>query len=484
MIEDFYREFYRRISSSKSDCYVHYDERISYKKMHNIMLKMNSILNKYSRAKVGIYARKNFLNYTAISATILSNNIWIPFNPDIPDARNLEMMNVAKPALILVEQRLPEAIANFADRNGIKVEVLENMASTVDEIDFDPTAMKADEIAMIYFTSGSTGSPKGVPLTHENYIVNVLNILKILSLRKGEGFADYHDLAFVISVPILFPCFMTESAIAPAKSRQDIMFPIKNLMNNKVSVLITVPSTLARIRQMQSQEISNCCIGTLIMCGEPFHLDLLEYALEKVRPKAIFNFYGSTEVGPWTFYQRCNAGDVERFSKYGMVPIGVPIEGNQIEITNEGELCVAGAQITPGYLDGVNADRFYEKNGRRWFLTGDKVVYDGGFYICKGRLDSQVKVSGYRIELSDIEAHLRSITGVEAAICFVSGEEPTKMIVSVLHSEEKITLSAVRKHLRSRLPAYMLPRKIVLLKKMPLNKSGKIDRVKLIEEHT
>ena len=81
------------------------------------------------------------MNYTAISATILSNNGRIPFNPDIPDARNLEMMNVA--VSLNLGNSLPEAIANFADRNGIKVEVLENMASTVDEIDFDPTAMKA-----------------------------------------------------------------------------------------------------------------------------------------------------------------------------------------------------------------------------------------------------------------------------------------------------------------------------------------------------
>lgn len=484
MIKDFYNEFYKHIRDSGADCYIQYDERFKYKEMHNIMLRMNSILSNYNRAKVGIYADKSFLNYTAIAATLLSNNIWMPFNPKIPDARNLEMMDVAQPSLILADKALPPAIAAFASSKGIEVEILEQLASMEDEKGFDFSLIKANEVAMVYFTSGSTGLPKGVPLTHENYIVNVRNILQILSLKKGEVFADYHDLAFVISVPIVFPCIMTESAIAPATSRQDIMFPIKHLTKNNVTVLITVPSTLARIRQMERNGLPRCNIRTLIMCGEPFHLDLLEYALEKVKAKYIFNFYGSTEVGPWTFYQRCTTGDIQRFSKYGMVPIGAPIKGNLIEVTCEDELCVSGPQVTPGYLENVNADRFYEKGGNRWFLTGDKVICDDGVYICKGRLDSQVKVGGYRIELTDIEAHLRSIPGVDAAMCFVSGEEPNKIIVSILHSQEEIALPTVRKHLKSRLPVYMLPRKVVVLRKMPLNKSGKIDRVQLLEQYT
>ncbi|MDA0655116.1 MAG: AMP-binding protein [Proteobacteria bacterium] len=483
MIEAFYREFYDRISRSNRDAYVHYGERYSYAQMHDNILCINSVLKSFQRANVGIYAKKSFLNYSAIAATLLSNNIWIPFNPEIPDARNLEMMSLARPSVILTDEPLPEVLGAFAAMHGIQVEQLSSLVEGEAKGGLDVAAMQAGDVAMIYFTSGSTGVPKGVPLTHENYIINVRNILRLLPLREGEVFADYHDLAFVISVPIFFPCVMTESAIAPATSRQDMMLPMKNLTENKVSVFITVPSTLARIRQMNKDGLADCHLNVLIMCGEPFHLDLLDYAANKLRPNCIFNFYGSTEVAPWTFCQRCEASDVARFAKYGMVPIGAPIEGNDIEISEEDELCVAGAQITPGYLGGVSAEKFYEKDGKRWYATGDKVVVDNGLYVCKGRLDSQVKIGGYRIELSDIEAHLRGVDGVDAAICFVSGEDPAKTIVAVLHSDREIALNEVRAHLKDKLPHYMIPRKVVTLAKMPLNKSGKIDRALLKEAH-
>ena len=146
--------------------------------------------------------------------------------------------------------------------------------------------------------------------------------------------------------------------------------------------------------------------------------------------------------------------------------------------TETSELLVAGPQVTPGYLSEQEASRFTILDGVRWYRTGDIVVQQNGLYFCKGRLDAQVKLSGYRVELMDIEAHLRTLPEVNGAVCFVSPiSGHGEMIVAVLHSYRKIQLAEVRGHLKSKLPTYMFPRKVFMISEVPLNKSGKIDRL-------
>lgn len=481
MVSKFYQQMYNGIRESSGNVYVHYDEVHSYPELHGVMLTMNVTMRRYQNVPVVIFAGKSFLNYCAILSVILSKNTWVPMNPDIPPGRNLEMLQLANPALILTDRALPAAIQDYVDKNGVVVERLSNLVGGNEQAPFDVEGFDKDAFSMIYFTSGSTGVPKGVPITHENYILNVQNILRIVPVQDGDVFADFHDLAFVISVPIIFPCIMKRGAIAPAIDKQDMFMPVKNIMENGVDVLITVPSTMARIRQLNREGLPGAAFNAIVLCGEPLHLDILAYCLEKLPVNNVYNFYGSTEVAPWTFYHRCNNDDPLRFAKYGYVPIGKPIEGNEIKILDE-ELLVSGPQITPGYLGGISADKFPVIDGKRWYCTGDKVFEDeDGFFVCKGRLDSLVKIGGYRIELSDTESHLRGLEGVEAAVCFVDGSDERQFIVAAVHTKRTIDLKEMRSFLEDRLPAYMVPRKLFLMNNPPLNKSGKIDRIAIRE---
>ena len=128
--------------------------------------------------------------------------------------------------------------------------------------------------------------------------------------------------------------------------------------------------------------------------------------MDKLRVPEVYNFYGLTETGVENFHHRCRRSDVESYADVGYVPIGLPLPNNDIRIGEGDELWLSGCQTTPGYLGGVGADKFTELDGKRWYLTGDKVVNFKELWFCKGRLDSQVKVSGHRIELMDVEAHL------------------------------------------------------------------------------
>ena len=158
------------------------------------------------------------------------------------------------------------------------------------------------------------------------------------------------------------------------------------------------------------------------------------------------------------------------------------MEGITIRIAENEELLVAGRQVSPGYLGGVGADRFVMDGGKRWYRTGDKVLRHEDVYICKGRLDSQVKIAGHRVVLLDVETHLRSMDGVENAICFTKGDDTERHIVVVLVASDDLSVLEVRAHLEDKIPAYMLPRRVHCVDNAPTNRSGKLDRLALREQ--
>lgn len=477
MIQEFYEIFNAKIQKSKRLAYRHYNERRSYGELYEYMRRLNSLFSDRRGQRIAIYAEKSFFNYVSIFSIILSNNTWVPFNPNTPNKRNIEMLLLVQPEVLLTDRPLPDDLLTVVNIIGTEVLSLEEVMRAPMGTGFECSEFEKNDLAMIYFTSGSTGKPKGVPLTHENYIFNVRNILNIIDLKHGQVFADYHDLGFSISVPILFPCVLREGALAPAIHKKDIMLPARNLIENDVSVLITVPSTMARIRQMRQGGLQKHHLKLLMLCGEPLHLDILHYIFEKLKVDKVYDFYGSTETASWVFYHKCSTSDLSQFETFGVVPIGKPIIKNSVVLRDDGELWLSGPQITHGYLGDVGSDRFIELNGKRWYKTGDKVIVHDGHYLCKGRLDSQVKIGGYRIEVMDIEAHLRNIEGVDSAICFVDGEGFKKSIVAAIQANREIGLAEIRNHLRERLPAHMIPRKSFVLKELPINKSGKIDRL-------
>ncbi len=476
-MSEFYDSLLKTVSQSDRDFFVYYEERRSYAEMHRIMLKINSALSRHRNKRIALYALKGYATYSAIFAILLSGNAWVPVNPQMPDARNADMIGRAEPVIILTDRELPKEITDYAAKTGAEVISLMDLIDGEESAPFDVSAIDEDDEAIVFFTSGSSGEPKGVPLVHANFTGTVRNVLDQVPFVKGEVFADYHDLGFVLCIPYLFCCIFTESAFAPGIEEQERLIPLNSLDKNKVTVLVTVPSTISRLRSLRKNGIDGHSIRILCLAGEPFHLDILDYCFNKLGVGNVFDFYGSTEVGCWIFSHTCAPEDLENYADIGFVPIGKPMPGNIMRIGDQEELLMSGPQITPGYLGGIEAQKFTVADGVRWFATGDKVIERDGVYFCKGRLDSQVKISGHRIELMDTEAHLRKIDGVEHAVCFVAARGGRDMIVAGLLSTCDVGIDEVREDLSKRLPDYMIPRKVFRIETMPLNKSGKVDRI-------
>ncbi len=476
-------QFYEQLLAAFRDgggqpAVVHYDERYSYDDLYAAMRRINGRLSSRRNESIAVYAEKSLPAYAAIFSSILSGNTWVPVNPVLPWARVQSMLELADAKIVLTDQPPAGAFQAFADANGIEIIDLAVAESGADA-DFDLGGIDPDGVAYIMFTSGSTGVPKGVPMTHVNYINFVDNAMALLPFENGDVFSDYHDFGFDLSVFYLFCAPLVGGAFAPGIEERDRLMPLRHIVENGVTVLSSVPSIVSRIRQAKPSGLVETPVRIAFLCGEPFRLDILAYCQDVLRIPNIYNFYGLTETGVENFHHHCQTDDVEVYAEAGYVPIGLPLPGNDVQVDENGELSIAGEQLMTGYLGGVGADRFFEDGGVRWFRSGDRVEVYKDKYFCKGRLDSQVKVSGYRIDLMDIEAHMRRVDGVDDAVCFVVSRGERDFIVGAYKAVGGIDEARLPTTLGESLPPYMVPRALVRIDEMPLNKSGKVDRPRI-----
>lgn len=482
-VNEFYQKLYNIVSTSKAIAYRYFVERRHYPELFLNMLKINSVLSKYTNEKVVLYTNKSFSTYSAILSIFLSGNTWVPLSLEMPEARTLEILKQMKPKLVLSNIALPGLLGSYLRERHIQHMDLNEIIAGDNKKDFTDLDYHKDNIAYIMFTSGSTGIPKGVQMTHENYVNFINNCMEVLPFKRNEVFSDYHDFAFDISIFYLFCCPLTEGTFTPVINETDKIVPLRFMQENSITVWSSVPSVISRIQSLNPGGNIKTDIKIMFLCGEPFSLKILKYCLSNMKIDNVYNFYGLTETGVENFYHKCSSGDLVDYESFAFVPIGKPLNGNEIYVTAEKELLLSGCQITPGYLGGNGTEKFENIDGIRWFHTGDIIEQHRGVYFCKGRMDSQVKIKGYRVELMDIEVHMKRFQGVDEAICFVKEKKNKKVLVGVLKPKQGFDFNVddLRQFITQHLPHYMVPSKIFIQNEIPVNRNGKIDRRKIKE---
>ena len=425
---------------------------------------------------------RSFPPILRFSVLFFPKNIWLPLSPENPHPRNIRILDQANPSLLLHEGKaLPEPLSTYCAENKIDTLSLDEALAGKEESEFEPSGFNKDGIAYIMFTSGSTGAPKGVPMTHENYINFVNNVLQILPFGENEVFADFHDFAFDISIFYLFAFPLVEGAISPIMEQKDKVVPINHIVENAVTVWASVPSVINRIKMLRPNDQIETPIRIMFLCGEPLKFDVLKYCFENMGLQNVYNFYGLTETGVENFYHPCQSEDLKKYEKYGMAPIGTPLPGNPVKISDEKELLIGGCQVTPGYLGGRSPKKFENFEGVRFCKTGDIVEEYDGVYFCKGRMDSQVKLSGHRVELMDIEAHIAKQDNVDQVVCFVDEKEGHSILVAAIKPKGEIDFKKIQSALKNELPSFMIPKDYIVLESFPLNNNGKTDRIRIRE---
>ena len=482
MIQKFFKQSFKNLKSKKI-FYQYINKSYSYADLNKFYNKFLNFLLQFEnkRKKIVIISEKSFEMYACIISVILSRNIWIPINVNLPSNRITKILKECKPDSIIVDQSKDKKysfLKNFCKKKKIIfTDFFKIQNFTSQHVIQKKIPIKYTDVVMIFFTSGSTGEPKGVVINYKGFLNSLFEQNRILyKNKKNLTFGDYHDPSFIISLNILFLCFFTKSIISPAINSYESFLPINHIKQNKINVLITVPSTMIRLKNYLKNDKILHKFKLIIMCGEPFYLDLYKFMIEKIDSKEIFNCYGSTELSPWVFSHKCKKEDLKIFDKFKLMPIGKPFRHTKT-LLKKNELLISGAMLSSGYLKKEeNAAKYIKINDITWYKTGDIPEVYKSHFIIKGRKDRVVKIKGFRIDLTEIEKFLRDIDTIQNVICFVKEEKKEKFIICIIQSDKKILIDKLVTHLKQHVPSYMIPKQFNFLKKFPINKSGKLDR--------
>jgi amino acid adenylation domain-containing protein len=359
-------------------------------------------------------------------------------------------------------------------------------------------AVDADAIAYLLFTSGSTGIPKGVMVSHANVLHFVDRMLDRFDVTHEDRLSQTFDMTFDVSVFDMFVGW-DRGACVCCPSAATVIKPGKFIRESELTIWFSVPSIALLMKRLGMLKPGLYpSLRWSLFAGEPLPVEVARQWAEAAPNSTIENLYGPTEVTVICTGYRWDPSRSPAESEFGVVPIGWPLSGldalvvddrlREVEPGREGELIVAGPQVTLGYLDDPEktAAAFVVPPGRseRFYRTGDLVrrpLGDGPIgYL--GRIDHQVKINGIRVELGEIEAHLREASGVDEVVALGwPRSESSALAITAFVCADGLDAEAVRARMAEQLPDYMIPKAIHTLPELPLNANGKIDRKALVQ---
>ncbi|HKX27258.1 MAG TPA: amino acid adenylation domain-containing protein, partial [Blastocatellia bacterium] len=352
-----------------------------------------------------------------------------------------------------------------------------------------------DDLAYVIYTSGSTGKPKGVMINHRGLANYLRWATEAYRMDEGTGAPVNSSIGFDLTVTSLYGPLVngkTVNLLAEEEGVEALATALK--LERDYSLIKITPAHLEILAQQMENSDLEGSARVLVIGGEELRAGDVNHWRERAHGTRLVNEYGPTETVVGCCVYEVTAGECERPS----VPIGRPIgnagmyildqEMEPVPIGVRGEIYISGAGLARGYLgkSALTADKFRPNHfsrtgGELLYRTGDlgRYLSDGNIEFA-GRVDSQVKVRGYRIELGEIEAVLNEHRLVKQSVVVTNGEESSgKMLVGYVVGEDGATASSLKMHLRERLPEYMIPSTIIMLKELPVTANGKIDRRRL-----
>ncbi|HWS36193.1 MAG TPA: amino acid adenylation domain-containing protein [Actinoplanes sp.] len=399
--------------------------------------------------------------------------IGLPFI-DIAEAIDIAETGVAE-AIDIAEAGVAEAGSAASDSRGN--EGTESAAAEGLDV-----GSKPGDTAYVIFTSGSTGRPKGVAGTHHSMINYLDWAITTFGYRQGDRLAQTASICFDASVrQILAPLLVGATVVAWDRDTvRDPELLAERLERDEVTVWSSVPTLWERLLSTAEKPAAGRIRNGLSRLrwvhvgGEELSPAHVRRWFDLLGPgQRITNLYGPTETtinATWHLIDSRPADDVTR------LPIGRPVGGATIEVV-DGEIQIGGVGLAAGYLDDQEqtSKAFVVRGGRRWYRSGDRGHLDtDGVLWFRGRLDDQVKLNGHRIEPAEVEEVLRRHPSVERVAV---GVEAGRLIAWV--QSTAIEAPALRAHLRTLLPDYLIPGRIHLMPVLPLTPTGKIDRTAL-----
>lgn len=432
---------------------------------------------------VPIIAHRSHLVLAAQLGVLKAGGAYLPIDPTFPAERITYMLDDAscKAALIL-DADAPTNVDFVID--------LANEALYADTLDNLNNVNEPCDLCYVIYTSGSTGKPKGTMLTHRNVVnysaKNEFNVAGKLIDENTKKILSITTIGFDIYVTESLLSLLNGLTIYYANDDESKMQSklAKLVIENDIEIIQTTPTKMKMYMQDKSDLAWLSHLKVIILGGEVFPESLYE-DLRHYTDARIWNIYGPTETTVWSSVDEVTSP---------VITIGNPIANTQILICNEkgelcpvgiaGELCIAGDGVCRGYLnrEGLTAEKFIDNPyvPGKLYKTGDLASYrTDGKLLCYGRIDSQVKIRGLRVELGEIESVMNSFDGIVLSATTVKTQVEHQYLVGYYVADGDIDEKKLREHILAQLPKYMCPHYFMRLEKIAFTPNGKIDRKNL-----
>ena len=474
------------------------EKKISYYDLLKSSKSVGSALCTYVglRNPVGIFMEKGIDSLISFFGTVYAGGFYVYLNTDLPIARLQKIVEVAGIETVITNENNQETVKQLS--SGIQILKIEDIKNTkIDEKKLEDVRRKALDVDPLYanFTSGSTGEPKGVLVSHRS-VIDFINVFtEQFFIGSNDVIANQAPLDFDVSVKDIYSSIKTGATllVVPKKLFSSPAKLLDYLCDNNATTLIWAVSALCLITTFHGLDYKvPTSVNKVLFSGEVMPIKHIKQWIEHL-PDALFvNLYGPTEITC-----NCTYHIVDKELKYEkQIPMGIPFDNEEVFLLDEnncliekedviGEICVKGTALSLGYYNNQEqTNKYYVQNplNNKYidmiYRTGDLgyLGKDGEFYF-SGRKDFQIKHMGHRIELEEIELEINKIEGIVRSCCVYDNEKGRLYGFYIGEIEPK----ELHDRLAINLPVFMVPNTLKQIEEFPLNKNGKIDRKQLIQ---
>ncbi|NOQ24121.1 MAG: amino acid adenylation domain-containing protein [Bacteroidales bacterium] len=476
---------------------VHQDEKLTYSELETKVNKLVAFLIEKGLEKgdvVGIYLDNSIDTIVSILGILKCGAVYLPIDTLIPSERVKYILDDSKVKLVISnidKIRNIQFKTNLVDIKSIDLQddnqdITEKIAS-----------YSGKDSAYIIYTSGSTGNPKGVVISHESLINYITWASKTYVEEENIAFPLFSSISFDLTVTSIFTPLVNGNKIVIYNQIENENLIEKIIKDNLVDVIKLTPSHLKLIQHSQlvewiDENKDGIKLKKLIIGGEDLTARLSASIHKLFDGKVeIYNEYGPTEatVGCIIFNYK------KEIEKNLSVPIGIPIDNMKAYIIDRnqqiafpgktGEIHLSGIGLATEYLNkkDLTDEKFINLpniSDDKLYKTGDLGFWDeSGNMVFLGRIDKQVKINGFRVELEEIDSKIMNLEGINESITIIDKSEYGDRLVSYIVVENNSNINSIKEELAGTLPEYMIPSFFQQIDNVPLTRNGKLDRASL-----
>ncbi len=494
---------------------------LSYAGLYELAAQISATLREHGTADgpplTALFAYRSLTAFAGVLGILLRGHGYVPLNRTFPVERTRHMLERSETKSLVVDQASAPQLDALLDGWTRRLLIILPEHEDIDPLQtkwplhrflgeremttaktFSPVHASPDSIAYLLFTSGSTGSPKGVMVAQRNVRSYMDFVVRRYAITESDRCSQTFDMTFDLSAHDMFVAWECGACVC-CPTQKELIKPDRFINDSRLTIWFSVPSTAVFMRRLGLLKPGMYpTLRLSLFCGEALPLESARDWVASAPNSIIENIYGPTELTIACTAYRWDSVRSPAECEQGVVPIGEPFPAMEAFVADEdlrevepgapGELLMTGPQLSLGYWRDEDKTKyaFVTPPGKHctYYRTGDRVrrPLHGRPMVYLGRMDNQVKILGHRVELGEVEAVVREVSGVDGAVAVGWPVTPSGAAgIEVFLQAERADMRSLQSRIAARLPAYMAPRRIHLLAAIPLNANGKFDRKVLIQ---